>query len=80
MGTAGRSEFSAQFSYGEKDYYLGNSPIWQLFRVTYRLGKKPYLTGGLALGLGYLWAAINASSGLYPTNSCASTARTKRKN
>ncbi len=58
MGTAGRSEFSAQFSYGEKDYYLGNSPIWQLFRVTYRLGKKPYLTGGLALGLGYLWAAI----------------------
>jgi glycosyltransferase involved in cell wall biosynthesis len=58
MGTAGRSEFSALFSYGEKDYYLGNSPIWQSFRVTYRLGKKPYLTGGLALGLGYLWAAI----------------------
>ncbi len=58
MGTAGRSEFSAQFSYGEKDYYLGNSPIWQLFRVTYRLAKKPYVTGGLALGLGYAWAAI----------------------
>ena len=58
MGTAGRNEFSAQFSYGEKDYYLGNSPIWQLFRVTYRLAKRPYLAGGLALGLGYLWAAI----------------------
>lgn len=58
MGTAGRSDFSAQFSYGEKDYYLGNAPIWQLFRVTYRLAKKPYLTNGLALFLGYCWAAI----------------------
>lgn len=57
MGTAGRSEAAALFSYGEKDYYLGNSPVWQLFRVTYRLAKKPYLTGGLALGFGYLWAA-----------------------
>ncbi|MBA2678165.1 MAG: glycosyltransferase family 2 protein [Ktedonobacteraceae bacterium] len=58
MGTAGRSEFAALFSYGEKDYYLGNSPVWQLFRVSYRLAKKPYLAGGLALGLGFLWAAI----------------------
>ena len=58
MGTAGRSEFAAQFSYGEKDYYLGNSPLWQSFRVTYRLAKKPYFTGGLALGLGFLWAAV----------------------
>lgn len=58
MGTAGRSEFAAQFSYGEKDYYLGNSPFWQLFRVAYRMFKKPYFTGGLALGLGFFWAAI----------------------
>lgn len=58
MGTAGRSEFAALFSYGEKDYYLGNSPLWQLFRVSFRTAKRPRLTGGLALGLGYLWAAI----------------------
>ncbi len=54
MGTAERSPVKALFSYGEKDYYLGDSPVWQLFRVTYRLAKKPYLTGGLALGCGYL--------------------------
>jgi glycosyltransferase involved in cell wall biosynthesis len=58
MGTAERSEVVALFSYGEKDYYLGGSPVWQLFRVTYRLAKKPYIVGGLALLFGYFWAAI----------------------
>jgi glycosyltransferase involved in cell wall biosynthesis len=58
MGTAGRSDVAALFSYGQKDYYLGNSPVWQLFRVTYRLAKKPYIAGGIALLLGYCWAAF----------------------
>jgi hypothetical protein len=46
------------FSYGEKDYYLGNHPIWELFRVLYRITKRPYLFAGLSLGLGYLWAYL----------------------
>lgn len=58
MGTAERNPLSALFSYGEKDYYLGGSPLWQLFRVTYRLAKRPYVCGGLALLMGYTWAAI----------------------
>ena len=58
MGTAEKGELSALFSYGQKDYYLGGSTVWQLFRVTYRAVKKPYLFGGLALLLGYGWAAI----------------------
>jgi len=58
MGTAEKSELAALFSYGQKDYYLGGSPVWQLFRVTYRASKRPYLSGGLALLLGYGWAAI----------------------
>jgi hypothetical protein len=58
MGTAGRGELAAMFSYGEKDYYLGGSPVWQLFRVAYRMTKKPLVAGGLALLLGYSWAAV----------------------
>jgi glycosyltransferase involved in cell wall biosynthesis len=58
MGTAERGEVKALFSYGEKDYYLGGSPVWQLFRVTYRMAKRPYLVGGLALFLGYFWSAL----------------------
>ena len=58
MGTAEKGKLAAIFAYGQKDYYLGGSPIWQLFRVAYRITKKPYVTGGLALLFGYSWAAI----------------------
>jgi biofilm PGA synthesis N-glycosyltransferase PgaC len=58
MGTAEKSPVAALFSYGQKDYYLGGSPVWQMFRVTYRLAKKPYFFGGLALLCGYFWAAL----------------------
>jgi biofilm PGA synthesis N-glycosyltransferase PgaC len=56
LGTAGRSTMAASFSYGEKDYYLGGSPVWQLFRVAYRTAKQP--VDGLALFAGYSWAAL----------------------
>jgi biofilm PGA synthesis N-glycosyltransferase PgaC len=58
LGTAERSKFAALFSYGEKDYYLGGSPVWQLFRVAYRAAKPPILSAGLALFAGYTWAAL----------------------
>lgn len=58
LGTAGRGTLSALFSYGEKDYYLGGSPVWELFRVTYRMAKRPVLLGGFALLSGYIWAAL----------------------
>jgi len=58
LGTAERSALVAAFSYGEKDYYLGGHPVWQFFRVTYRMVKPPYVVEGLALGLGYGWAAV----------------------
>jgi len=58
LGTAGRGPLRALFSYGEKDYYLGGSPVWQLFRVAYRITKRPVLMGGLALLSGYIWAAL----------------------
>ena len=58
MGTAGRGALRALYSYGEKDYYLGGSPVWELFRVTYRTTKKPVVLGGLALLAGYTWAAL----------------------
>ena len=56
MGTAERSEMASAFSYGEKDYYLGGHPLWEIFRVAYRMIKQPL--NGLALGLGYVWAAL----------------------
>jgi poly-beta-1,6-N-acetyl-D-glucosamine synthase len=58
LGMAERNVFVATFSYGEKDYYLGGHPIWELFRVIYRMTQRPYFAGGCALGLGYGWAML----------------------
>jgi glycosyltransferase involved in cell wall biosynthesis len=58
LGTAERSLLASAFSYGEKDYYLGNHPLWEISRVAYRAIKKPYVVGGLALYLGYLSAFL----------------------
>ena len=41
MGTAERSGLAAMFDYGKKDYFLGGSPIWELFRVGYRILRGP---------------------------------------
>jgi glycosyltransferase involved in cell wall biosynthesis len=58
LGTAEKSILGAGFSYGERAYYLGGSPIWHLVRVIYRMTKKPILFGGMALLSGYCWAAL----------------------
>jgi glycosyltransferase involved in cell wall biosynthesis len=58
LGTAERSLLASTFSYGEKDYYLGGHPLWELLRVAYRATKKPYLLGGIALYSGYLSAFL----------------------
>src|SRR5438034_4710213 len=56
LGTAERGVLSSSFSYGEKDYYLGGHPLWEVFRVAYRITKQPYIIDGIALGLGFCWA------------------------
>jgi glycosyltransferase involved in cell wall biosynthesis len=61
LGTAGKTGPAARFSYGEKDYYLGGSPLWQLFRVVYRMTKPPVFIDGVALLSGYCWAAIRGA-------------------
>lgn len=58
LGTAERSAFAAAFSYGEKDYFLGGHPVWELFRVAFRMIKSPYLIAGIGIGLGYAFAAL----------------------
>ncbi len=56
LGTAEKSSMAASFSYGEKDYFLGGSPVWEVFRVIYRMRKQP--VDGLGLLSGYCWAAL----------------------
>jgi glycosyltransferase involved in cell wall biosynthesis len=59
LGTAESSSLASAFNYGRKDYYLGNHPVWEAFRVAYRMTRRPYLLNGGALLAGYLWAAVS---------------------
>jgi poly-beta-1,6-N-acetyl-D-glucosamine synthase len=56
VGTAQHGVLKSRFKYGEKDYAIGNHPLWELFRTTYQMTRKPVLVGGLALGAGYIGA------------------------
>lgn len=58
LGTAERGMLASTFYYGEKDYWTGSHPVWELFRVIYRLSNRPYLLDGIALGSGYMWAMV----------------------
>jgi hypothetical protein len=59
IGTAGNSVLYARFKYGMKDYAFGNHPLWQCFRTTYQMTRKPVILGGGAVMAGYIWAMIN---------------------
>ncbi|MBP1658841.1 MAG: glycosyl transferase family 2 [Candidatus Aminicenantes bacterium] len=58
LGTGEGSPLAALFDYGRKDFYLGNHPLWEMLRVLYRMGRRPYLLGGLVLLTGYVRQAL----------------------
>jgi hypothetical protein len=58
MGTGSRSPLSVNFHHGQRDYYLGGHPLWQLFRSAHQVTRPPYVFGGLSLLAGYSWAAL----------------------
>ena len=58
MGTAQQGILKSRFNYGLKDHRIGNHPLWEVFRVVYQMKQTPRLIGGLALGIGYAWAAV----------------------
>jgi glycosyltransferase involved in cell wall biosynthesis len=58
MGTALKGELRAKIKHGEKDYMVGNHPLWEMLRAVYQMKRRPLLIGGLALGVGYTWSLI----------------------
>lgn len=58
IGTGGSHGLKALVSQGTKDYYLGNHPLWEVFRTAYQMRSKPVVIGGLAIFWGYLSALL----------------------
>jgi hypothetical protein len=62
MGSANDgSRFVANYKLGQRAYRLGFHPIWQLFRSVYQMTRPPYVSAGLALGLGYFAAMCSGA-------------------
>ena len=58
IGTGNSSSLMSRFRYGQKDYFLGGHPLWEVFRGCYQMGSRPYVIGGLFLLFGYVWAFL----------------------
>jgi len=51
-----KHKFVANLKLGQRQYCLGFHPLWQIFRSIYQVSRKPYISGGIALFVGYFWA------------------------
>ena len=58
MGTAGQGLLLTRLKNGQKDYIIGNHPVWELFRAVYQATRKPYVVGSLMLVSGYFWSLV----------------------
>lgn len=58
IGTGNNSALMAWFKQGQKDYFLGNHPLWEIFRTFYQMTKKPNILSGAFLLIGFPWAAL----------------------
>src|SRR5262249_25021316 len=58
LGTKDPGVLAASYAFGQKEYLLGGHPLWEIFRISYRITKRPYVVDGVALGLGYCSAAV----------------------
>jgi poly-beta-1,6-N-acetyl-D-glucosamine synthase len=61
MGTAQRGRLMAKFRTGEKDYAIGNHPVWEVLRAAYQMTRRPFLVGGLMVFSGYAWSAVRSA-------------------
>jgi glycosyltransferase involved in cell wall biosynthesis len=58
MGTGSAGPVRTWWRQGNKDYCLGNHPLWEIVRVFYQMTKWPYGFGGILLFLGFALAMI----------------------
>lgn len=58
IGTATHGPLGTRFHYGQKAWYVGGHPVWEILRGVFQMRERPFLLGGLCFQAGYLWSAI----------------------
>jgi len=57
LGTGTDNPLMVKYRYGQKAYYVGGHPLWELMRGVFQMRQKPYVCGGVYFIAGYLAAA-----------------------
>jgi poly-beta-1,6-N-acetyl-D-glucosamine synthase len=68
MGSANSRALMIWLKQGRKDYFLGNHPLWEVFRGFYQMKRRPVIVGGLLLWIGFLGEALNGKKRPISTN------------
>ena len=58
LGTGNDSPLMVRFRYGQKAYYVGGHPVWEILRGCFQIKDRPYLVGGLYFLSGFAWALL----------------------
>jgi glycosyltransferase involved in cell wall biosynthesis len=58
MGSGNSSGILTWFRQGQKDYFLGNHPLWEIFRTIYQMTRKPFIVRGVFVFFGFSWATL----------------------
>lgn len=57
-GSGTNNPYRTRFHYGQKAYYVGGHPLWEISRGVFQMRNKPLLLGGLMHIAGYCWSAL----------------------
>jgi hypothetical protein len=58
MGSSDQSILKGRMRHGFGQYFMGTAPLYMLASVVFRMAKRPWLVGGMAMGWGYLWSFL----------------------
>jgi poly-beta-1,6-N-acetyl-D-glucosamine synthase len=78
MGTGNSGVLMTWFRQGGKDYFLGNHPLWEIFRTLYQMTKRPFVVGEVRFcSWDLLWQASEEPRGPFQRISWSSSAENK---
>lgn len=58
LGTGNDNPLMVRFRYGQKAYYVGGHPVWEILRGIFQMKDRPYLIAGAHFLAGFLWAMV----------------------
>lgn len=58
LGTGNDSPLMVRYRYGQKAYYVGGHPVWEMLRGVFQMRQSPYVIGGLFFQAGYIWSFL----------------------